>query len=138
MKLIQIWFDGGCKPNPGAGYGSYLIKSSTVQIEKLLLQHPGLMTCNTAEYQTMIQCLKKCWHECEHGGWKELVGQPKECRLQIHSDSKLLVQQVNGRWKIKTRHIEELARESQLWLGLFGAWCLNWNPRQVNVNKFGH
>ena len=143
MHLIRIYFDGGCKPNPGQGYGSYEILPERLKYhQKNMLIQFGFMTSNMAEYHSLISALKKLWHDSKNGAVLSLTESHPICTsritLDIFSDSKLLVQQMNGRWKCKVAHIVELMDEAHLILKEFGHWKLTWNPREKNVARFGH
>lgn len=143
MHLIRVYFDGGCKPNPGQGYGSYEIVPLNLSYHaKGELIQFGFMTNNMAEYHAMIHGLKKLWHDAKNGNVMSLENRfavvPSRMTLQIFSDSKLLVQQMNGRWKCKVKHIAELQDEARLVLKEFGHWKITWRGRQDNVERFGH
>lgn len=145
MYQFQLWFDGGCKPNPGQGYGSYEIGcssgSSSYESKQSLIQF-GFMTNNIAEYAAMIYGLKKLWHDSKNGSVKrkntEIPIFTRDIGLDIHSDSKLLVQQMNGRWRCKMAHLRELEDESRLLLKEFRHWSIKWLGREHNVKRFGH
>src|SRR5579859_3540265 len=98
MHVMRIYFDGGCKPNPGEGYGSYEIdgqpllyryRNSRVQF--------GLMTSNLAEYHALLHAVKKLWDDSRNGRVLSLSASHPICTarisLSIFSDSKLLVEQ---------------------------------------------
>jgi probable phosphoglycerate mutase len=55
----------------------------------------GIKTNNEAEYEALIEGLKA-------------VSEWKPDRLEIFLDSKLVVEQVNGRWKVKEPHLQPL------------------------------
>lgn len=143
MYQFKLYFDGGCKPNPGQGYGSYEIEcgrltcGNTFKHRQELLQF-GFMTNNMAEYQSMISALKKLFHESGHGWLYENGYCRRNITLDIYSDSKMLVEQMNGRWKTKVAHIQELRDEARLILKEFGHWKITWQPRKHNVARFGH
>lgn len=144
MHKFSIWFDGGCRPtNPGNAYGSFEIacaehlysrKSSRIEF--------GFMSSNMAEYTAMNHALKTLLNDSQNGGvlvkTKSHPILPKRIILEIFSDSNLLVQQLNGRWRVKASHIAELVAESKGLLLAFAHWKLTWRPRQMNVERFGH
>jgi ribonuclease HI len=55
----------------------------------------GIKTNNEAEYEALIEGLKA-------------VSEWKPDRLEIFLDSKLVVEQVNGRWKVKEARLQPL------------------------------
>ncbi|MCX7880891.1 MAG: ribonuclease HI family protein [Patescibacteria group bacterium] len=97
MTTLKIYTDGGSKGNPGpATIGVvFFIKS------KKILQHHqpiGVATNNDAEYQALIFALEKL---------KEIKNQYAIDKIIFHSDSQLLINQVNGFYKIKNGKIKE-------------------------------
>lgn len=125
--LLTIHFDGGCAPtNPGNAYGSYQVESKTVNHRVSRMQF-GWGTCNQAEYLALISALK----------WLSHQQMEPHTRLQIFSDSLLVVKQVRRKWKARCAHIKELRDEAVELLRPY-KWEINWNSRTVNVEKFGH
>ena len=60
----------------------------------------GIKTNNEAEYEALIEGLKA-------------VSEWKPDRLEIFLDSKLVVEQVNGRWKIKEERLQSLLAKAK-------------------------
>jgi ribonuclease H / adenosylcobalamin/alpha-ribazole phosphatase len=60
----------------------------------------GVATNNEAEYHALIEGLKA-------------VSEWKPDRLEVYLDSKLVVEQVNGRWKVKESRLQALHREAK-------------------------
>ena len=146
MKQFTMHFDGGARPkNPGNGYGSYeiqsvkpiLLKTNACYCRRAERLEFGFMSNNQAEYHAMISGLKALRHDASHGWLSEfvLIG---GINLTCFSDSKLLVEQMCGRWKAKVLHIQELRDEARALLKGFAHWNIRWNSRTVNVEKFGH
>jgi ribonuclease H / adenosylcobalamin/alpha-ribazole phosphatase len=67
----------------------------------------GVATNNQAEYLALIDGLKA-------------VADWKPDRLEVYLDSKLVVEQVNGRWKVKEPELKELHRQATELLKEFG------------------
>ena len=94
MKLIA-YIDGSSMGNPGeAGYG-VLLKDEDGNILETTGKYIGKATNNVAEYSGLIGCL-------------EIVGKYNPESLTVFSDSQLLVNQVNGIYKIKKVHLQKL------------------------------
>lgn len=94
MDKIIIYTDGGSRNNPGpAAIGVYIPKS-----DKEYSKHLGTATNNEAEYQAIIFALKKV---------KQLIGKEKagNSEIEIRSDSELLINQLNGQYKIKEKNL---------------------------------
>lgn len=117
-------FDGGARPtNPGhAGFAVVIDFPGTKKKRQVISRYIGKKTNNIAEYTGLIVGIKYA---------KELGAR----ELFIVSDSKLVVEQVNGRWKCKTKHIVDLCEEAQKLLerNFPGAWELRWKKRLNNT-----
>ena len=91
---IIIYCDGGSRNNPGpAAIGVYIPQS-----DKEYSKYLGTATNNEAEYQAIIFALKKI---------KQLIGKGKagNSEIEIRSDSELLINQLNGQYKIKEKNL---------------------------------
>lgn len=124
MKHVHahMSFDGGVRGgNPGhAGFAAVI---ATAEGEFIIARPlKGKHTNNYAEYQGLIVGIKYAKH----------LG---VTNLDIISDSKLVVEQVNGRWRTWERDLIPLQREAQAQLRkLFtSAWRLTWVPRLQNT-----
>lgn len=98
FQKIIIYIDGGSRNNPGpAGLGVVFYKDH--QLYKKYSQYIGEATNNEAEYQALIFALKKA---------KALFGKEKikTLSIEIRSDSKLLVKQMQGQYKIVNPKIQ--------------------------------
>lgn len=106
MNKLYINTDGGSRGNPGpAGIGVVFGDSGggTVHSYKGCI---GEGTNNEAEYKAIIKALeillKSKWFKENNIAEKEVI-----CRL----DSKLVVEQINGNWKIKQDHLKVFVNE---------------------------
>lgn len=124
----QIHFDGGAEPtNPGIGYGSYEIitpAGSSLQRWKAPFT---IKTNNEAEYLTLWLALKEY-----------LLRFQSDSNLEIFSDSKLVVEQINGRWQVKHPNIKTIHSKIMALLRQIPHWQISWNSRDRNVERFGH
>jgi ribonuclease HI len=81
MKRVVIHTDGACKGNPGPGaYGAVLVSGKH---RKEISAGYRLTTNNRMELRAAIAAL-------------ELLKEP--CNVELHSDSKYLVQAINEKW----------------------------------------
>lgn len=131
VTTVRIYFDGGAKPtNPGNAYGSYEVECKEVLQwnQKTNRQQFGIGTSNQAEYLSLIAALKWLSHKTDGKG----------VHLKIFSDSKLVVMQVQGSWKIRCITMRELCQQSQQLLSRFETFTIHWISRNHNVNRFGH
>ena len=103
MSKIFINTDGGSRGNPGpASIGIVFYDAN----EKVIHKHKkyiGKGTNNEAEYESIICALeilhKSDWFKGNNGNGAEVI-----CRL----DSQLVVEQINGNYKIKQPHLQEM------------------------------
>ncbi|MEY3098806.1 MAG: reverse transcriptase-like protein [Candidatus Nanopelagicaceae bacterium] len=98
-KLI-IYADGGSRGNPGqAAYGALVCEGETVLIE--IAEKIGIATNNVAEYQGLI------------AGIRAANKIDPAAHIEARLDSKLVVEQMSGRWKIKNIPLAKLAMEAK-------------------------
>lgn len=105
MKKITIYTDGASRGNPGPSSLGAVFKNEKDQIFKEYSQFLGnKLTNNEAEYSAVIFALKK---------FKLLFGKKmaKVSEVELKSDSDLLVKQLNGKYKIIDKKIQELFLE---------------------------
>ena len=120
MKLI-IEADGGSRGNPGvSGAGAVVIDASTGDILKQISENVGIATNNVAEYSALIFALEAAFEI------------DPESQVLVRMDSKLVVEQMSGRWKIKHPDMLSLgARVQKLIAGKSVEFV--WIPREENV-----
>ncbi|HEY7858296.1 MAG TPA: bifunctional RNase H/acid phosphatase [Candidatus Nanopelagicales bacterium] len=119
MTLL-IEADGGSRGNPGpAAYGALVRDLSTGQVLVELADHLGVTTNNVAEYSGLIAGLTAC-REIDPGA-----------DVEVRMDSKLVVEQMSGRWKIKHEDMRRLALRARDLLPT-GSITFNWVPRALN------
>ncbi len=128
---FRIVFDGGSLGNPGKGYGSYEIMSNGEPYHFVdRMEHGDRLTNNQAEYMTLIEALKWLAHD---------LGDAREdAKVAIFGDSKLVVSQVNGVWKVKNQNMIPLVREAKELFRQFGRCTIEWHPRAKSVERLGH
>ena len=99
MRVV-LEADGGSRGNPGpAGYGAVVRDATTGAVLAERAAGIGTATNNVAEYGGLIAGLKAA---------RELGAGDVEVRM----DSKLVVEQMSGRWKVKHPSMQPLAREA--------------------------
>jgi probable phosphoglycerate mutase len=133
LPVYRIIFDGGAIGNPGKGYGSYKITGPDFDsgIRELEYSRNGeLVTNNAAEYRTLIAALKTL---------PEFVKRtPGELGVSIFGDSKLVIEQLAGRWKVKSADMKVLHAEARGILDAYGSVKLTWHDRSNSVRELGH
>ncbi|WP_018349477.1 bifunctional RNase H/acid phosphatase [Longispora albida] len=119
MRVI-VEADGGSRGNPGiAGFGAVVLGAdgSTVLAERA--EPIGIATNNVAEYSGLVAGLAAA---LELGAADVLV----------RMDSKLVVEQMSGRWQIKNDALRVLAAEAAQLASQFGSVRYQWIPRAQN------
>jgi broad specificity phosphatase PhoE/ribonuclease HI len=119
MKVI-VEADGGSRGNPGpAGFGCAVWSGDH---ETLLAEHGlaiGVTTNNVAEYRGLIAGLE----EARRLGATEVA---------VRMDSKLVVEQMSGRWKVKHAGMAELHQQARSLASTFDSVSFTWIPREQN------
>ena len=121
MKVL-IEVDGGSRGNPGpAGYGCVVFSADRGQVLAEHAQAIGVTTNNVAEYRGLIAGLE----EARRLGANE-VG--------VSMDSKLVVEQMAGRWKVKHPAMAELQQQARALASTFDSVTYQWIPREQNTH----
>lgn len=122
----EIYVDGGCSGNPGPMRIAVFSNDPKIKTVMPALSVDGnnVGTNNIAEYHALIYALA--------------IAQHLEDDIAIKSDSKLVVEQVNGNWKVKDQTLKTLCRDAQILIDmrkqLFGfSTTLQWLPREQNL-----
>ncbi|HEV2027120.1 MAG TPA: ribonuclease HI family protein [Candidatus Dormibacteraeota bacterium] len=106
MKTLRVFTDGAARGNPGpAGLGVVIEDEHGMRLRGLH-RWLGVATNNEAEYHAFIEGLKA-------------VDEWKPDRLEVYLDSKLVVEQVNGRWRVKEARLQPLHRQAKELLDRF-------------------
>lgn len=133
QSTVKITFDGGSLGNPGKGYGSYLIEgmSDHPAVVRLEFSRNGeVVTNNQAEYRTLISALRFL---VEHP-----TLDPAATDVEICGDSKLVIEQIAGRWKVKHPDLRPLHADAAELINRFHSVALNWHRRDNSVELLGH
>ena len=119
MRVI-VEADGGSRGNPGpAGYGAVVFDAVTGEVLAERAAGLGRATNNVAEYRGLIAGLTAAL---------ELGAADVEVRM----DSKLVVEQMSGRWQVKHPDMKPLAREAAALMGRLPRVRFSWIPREKN------
>ncbi|MGC0341176.1 bifunctional RNase H/acid phosphatase [Streptomyces sp. SLBN-8D4] len=120
MREFIVEADGGSRGNPGpAGYGCVVLDAVTGETLVEAYEYLGVVTNNVAEYRGLLACLRAA-HDLDPAA-----------RVHVRMDSKLVVEQMSGRWKIKHPDMKPLALEAGR---VFppGRVTYEWIPREQN------
>ena len=119
MKVVA-YVDGAARGNPGpAGAGAYFLPDAEHPAAADFFLALGRATNNEAEYRALLLALA----EAERRGATEVA---------IFSDSLLLVEQVNGRFRIKAENLKPLLREAILRAKAFPRFSITHVRREKN------
>ncbi|MEU7892388.1 bifunctional RNase H/acid phosphatase [Nonomuraea sp. NPDC049152] len=114
--------DGGSRGNPGpAGYGAVVMDAADRQVLVEVAEAIGVATNNVAEYRGLIAGLTSV---LELGG--------EGASVEVRMDSKLAIEQMAGRWKIKNEGLRPLAIEAQALARRLRVTGWTWIPRERN------
>ncbi|WP_406351772.1 bifunctional RNase H/acid phosphatase [Streptomyces sp. NBC_00658] len=120
MREFIVEADGGSRGNPGpAGYGSVVIDAATGETLAEAAEYIGVATNNVAEYRGLI------------AGLKAARALDPSASIRVRMDSKLVVEQMSGRWKIKHPDMKPLAAEAARILPPSQV-TYEWIPREQN------
>lgn len=125
---LSVECDGGSRGNPGpAGTGSSVKDAAGVEVGCVwhFIKHA---TNNVAEYQGLINGLNLAVEIAEQQGVK-----PESLSVDVRMDSKLVVEQMSGRWKIKHPDMKPLAQEVKRIEGKLAQVSYTWVPRAQNA-----
>ncbi|MEV4160087.1 bifunctional RNase H/acid phosphatase [Nonomuraea dietziae] len=114
--------DGGSRGNPGpAGYGAVVMDARDRQVLAEAAEAIGVATNNVAEYKGLIAGLTSVL---------DLAGEG--AAVEVRMDSKLVIEQMAGRWKIKNEGLRPLAIEAQALVRRLRVTGWTWIPRERN------
>lgn len=117
---VIVEADGGSRGNPGpAGYGAVVWSGDRSAVLAEGKEHIGLATNNIAEYRALIAGLTEA----------AAVGAGE---VEVLMDSKLVVEQMSGRWKVRSPELAQLHRQAQGLASAFGRVTYRWIPREKN------
>jgi probable phosphoglycerate mutase len=120
MRTLLVEADGGSRGNPGpAGYGAVVRDAVTGELLAETAEYIGVATNNVAEYRGLVAGLRAA-HAID-----------PDARVQVRMDSKLVVEQMSGRWKIKHPDMRPLAAEAKAVFPA-GRVTYSWIPREKN------
>jgi ribonuclease HI len=125
--LIEVYFDGLCQPiNPGGiSCYAFVVKSGgrTIYTDFGIAGEPFSedSTNNVAEYTALVKALR----------WL-LENNLGSAKVEVNSDSKLIVNQLTGDYKVKAKRIVSLYKEVLLLKSKFQDIQIKWIPREKN------
>lgn len=120
MTHFIIEADGASRGNPGhASYGAVILNANTGEVVAERGAVLGHATNNVAEYSGLI------------AGLEVIASLDPQAIVEVRMDSKLVVEQMSGRWKIKSPDMRTLAMRAREILP-FQNVTYTWIPRNDN------
>jgi ribonuclease H / adenosylcobalamin/alpha-ribazole phosphatase len=122
-RRIIVEADGGSRGNPGpAGYGALVTDAATGEVLVELAEGLGTATNNVAEYSGLV------------AGLLAAASIAPGADVEVRMDSRLVVEQMNGRWQIKDAKLRSLAEAARQASSEFGTTAYTWVPRARNAH----
>ncbi|OEJ38836.1 bifunctional RNase H/acid phosphatase [Streptomyces agglomeratus] len=119
-RSFVVEADGGSRGNPGpAGYGAVVLDPETGETLAEAAEYIGVATNNVAEYKGLI------------AGLRAAHALAPDATVHVRMDSKLVVEQMSGRWKIKHPDMKPLAAEAATVFPRVRV-TYEWIPREKN------
>ena len=120
LRDVVVEADGGSRGNPGpAGYGAVVRDGATGETLAERKGAIGVATNNVAEYRGLIAGL-------------EAARDLGAIRVTVRMDSRLVVEQMSGRWQVKHPAMRPLASEAAALVARFADVRFEWVPRERN------
>jgi ribonuclease HI len=140
-EALTLVFDGGSLGNPGQGYGSFAFIPKGFRRLNWPGQPPEVhrlrfgprMTNNEAEYDTLIAALEALLNHLESMG-----EDPAQVHLEVRGDSQLVVNQLNGLWRVREERLRGRWQKTRALLRRFGQTVIQYQPRERSVAVLGH
>jgi len=125
FKNVTIFTDGGSRGNPGPAAGACVVKDAAGKVRLMCGKYLGEATNNIAEYQGVVLA------------FEEILKLPKikfsEANLNFNLDSTLVVNQLNGKFKVKNENIRQYVVKVREFEGKFSSVRYKYIPREKNT-----
>jgi ribonuclease H / adenosylcobalamin/alpha-ribazole phosphatase len=119
LKVV-VEADGGARGNPGpAGYGAVVREANTGEVLAERSVAIGVATNNVAEYEGLIAGL-------------QAAADLGAVAVDVRMDSKLVIEQMSGRWRINHPGLRPLAAKAAGLVRAFDTVSYTWVPRERN------
>lgn len=118
---IKIFTDGASRGNPGpASYGFVIISGDKVLYKEG--KAIGITTNNVAEYTGVLEAFTYVKEKFKK----------KDVRIELFADSKLVIEQLSGKYKIKAPHLKLIIQQIQILSFDLGGVIYTHIPREQN------
>lgn len=120
IEEVVINVDGAARGNPGPAAIGAVLRDEVGNVTGRISRAIGITTNNQAEYQAIIAALEKA----VSAGAR---------RVSVKSDSELVVNQINGRYKIKNTALRPLYQKVVQLAGTLESFTIAYIPREQNA-----
>jgi ribonuclease HI len=120
MKSVIVNFDGGSRGNPGPAAVAAVATDPDGEVLTERSETIGQATNNVAEYRALLLAIKLA---------RELAAE----EVEFVGDSKLIVEQVRGNWKVKQEHLRPLRAQTVKALEGLPKWSIRHVRRDDNT-----
>lgn len=125
-RRLVVEADGGSRGNPGpAGCGAVVRDAGDGTVLAEVADSIGVATNNVAEYRGLLAGLR--------AAAEIAAGIDGEAAVEVRMDSKLVVEQMSGRWQVKHPDLRPLAADAARLGRSFAAVAYTWVPRAHNA-----
>ena len=108
---LDIYCDGASRSNPGEASIGITIMEQDIEIDTIS-RKIGIATNNVAEYQALIDGLKYC-------------NDNNVQNVSFYLDSKLVVEQISGNFKVKSEHLKVMFGEARVLISKIDNFTIN-------------
>ena len=119
MDQLTIYTDGASRGNPGQAASAWLILRGSEVLESDVLTL-GRATNNAAEYSALNAALRRAARFCT----------PKETRVEVFSDSNLMISQMTGRYAVRSEDLRPLYEKAKQLASVFASVAYTHVPRE--------
>lgn len=107
---VHAFTDGASRGNPGESGIGIVMKDEEGNVLATKFGYIGKATNNIAEYTALITCLRLA-HE---KNYRSLI---------VHSDSELLIRQMQGKYRVKEPRLKQFVEEARALIGSANLQC---------------
>ena len=118
-KKLIVNVDGGARGNPGPAAIAAVVTDPSGEVLAERSERIGKASNNVAEYRALLLGI-------------ELAMELEPEEVELVGDSKLIVEQVRGNWKVKQEHLRPLNAEARKALAALGSWSIRHVKRGEN------
>lgn len=120
----RIEADGGARGNPGPAGSGAVVRDAQGKVVAEVSEFIGHTTNNVAEYTALVRALEALA--------KMLGASASEASVAVYMDSKLVIEQMKGKWKVKHPNMKPLHAQADTLARKFASVSFSHIPREEN------